>query len=499
MKVSTFANSDTYGSNGISQFQTSASALGIEIITSYLFPVGQTSFAKPIADALQSGSRIFIFFMAAVDMGTLISQGYNAGLFKVGTQIVASDAGANSIVWALMPKLQVTEMMKGVIAFVPSPDYTTHHGARFLRNFINQTNTIADPMTRICNNQSDDSGGKSPYLFKTALNPLAPTVYTCSGVNFTKFKKDGSNLDSYAAYSYDATYAVARAMHVVLYDQKYPKVTGKALYYALINNVSFVGATGSVNFSHALTSDSTRFGEGDRRTGVYYKIVNFKSEKYYADPSGMSGYSTVGSWTVETRNRFVNEIIYNTADNLPPTYWPPAIYLHMSSGYINFLISAGAVLITICGILTASLIVFRSTKLMKSIQLKMQFFIMIGAFLGGVRIITGQFEISDETCAMHVWLGHLSFWFIFSPIMLKTWRVHRIVNNKTLKRLVVTENYIISIFFCMILTVITYLTIIQNLDCARAIMITAMTNVGPQSYSEAQCGAEFYSKSCNFY
>ena len=83
--MSTFANSDTYGSNGISQFQISAADYGVTILSSNLFPVGQTNFAVAIADALKTGARIFVFFMAAADAGYLIAQGYTAGLFFEGT------------------------------------------------------------------------------------------------------------------------------------------------------------------------------------------------------------------------------------------------------------------------------------------------------------------------------------------------------------------------------------------------------------------------------
>jgi Receptor family ligand binding region len=74
-KVSTFANSDAYGSSGIKQFQIRAATMGVQILSSSLFPVGLTNLADPISDALKSGSRIFLFFMSAIDMRNLLIQG----------------------------------------------------------------------------------------------------------------------------------------------------------------------------------------------------------------------------------------------------------------------------------------------------------------------------------------------------------------------------------------------------------------------------------------
>jgi Receptor family ligand binding region len=225
--------------------------------------------------------------MAGADMGNLLQQGHAAGLFGEGTQIIASDASASSIVWKnkitndyLIPHDQVAKMMKGVIAFTPSADYSTPKGSKFLDSFIHQANTVRDPLTGRCNNMTDDDGN---YLFMTPIP--GKHTYNCSGVDFSHFNKDGSNVDNYASYAYDATYAIARAMRVVLIDLKRPNITSfpDDLYRALINNVSFMGATGAVNFSKAVLKDSTRLYEGDRSTDAIYKIQNFSPDAFTSD------------------------------------------------------------------------------------------------------------------------------------------------------------------------------------------------------------------------
>lgn len=466
----------------------------MEILSSSLTPVGQINFAIPIAEAMKSGSRIFIFFMDAHDMGLLIAQGYAAGLFSEGTQIIASDAGLSASVWAMMPPSEVTKMMKGVLVFSPTSGYASPQASKFLKAYLSQSNTVQDPLTGLCNDRTDDSGGINRYLFKEALDLRAPNVFTCSGTNFTSLKADGSDLDNYVSYTYDATYALARAMHIVLYLDKSPKITGEALYSALIKNVSFVGTTGLVNFSRALTLDGSRFGEGDRRTGVTYEILNFNSDYYSSDLHHALGFVKVGQWTVERGNQFTSSVSYNTADNSPPSYRLPTIFLTMVVSEVRILQSLSAILFVLCSIVTGTLIKNRSTKLVKSMQLRMQLLMLIGMYCGLTRVLIGSFRVTERNCSANEWLGHLSFWFLISPMMLKAWRVHIIVNNKTLKRVTVTEWCITKIFLFIITVVILYLTIMQVLPSATSITIISESIIDNQVYSSTECHKRNFGK-----
>jgi hypothetical protein len=492
--VSTFANSDTYGSNGISQFQLSAVGLGIKILSASLFPVGTTNFASAIEEALSKKSRIFVFFMAAKDMGTLLLQGYDAGLFTEGTQIIASDAGTVAAVWAGMLSLNepdIPKIMKGIIGYQPSPDYTTPAGVKFLNSFLKESNTV--PVNGVCDNTVDDDG---VFLFKQDLSKLTPPVYTCYGVNFTIFLPDGSNMDDYCPYTYDATYAMALAMHDVLYKQHQPSIVGKNLFLALVANVSFIGVTGLVSFSGPLTNDLNRFAEGDRRTGVSYKILNFQPDVYASSASHSLGFVNIGRWSPELGNIISEDsVIYNTPDNSIPSDLPAIIMLQFEPGYKKVGLGLGIVLFIVTAVFAFVHFWYRKTKLVKSLQLKMQCLIVLGGFFGAVRVITGHLDITDTTCSLNVWFGHLSFFFIFGPMLLKTWRIHRILNNKTLKRISITENYIIALFVCLILFLIVYLAILQGLPIFRPVAITKNhSSDGSQFYEDTKCGTKVFGK-----
>ena len=441
---------------------------------------------------MKAGSKIFILFMAAQDMGALILQGYQSGLFHEGTQIIASDAGVVRDLWANMPAGEISTILKGVIGFGPSTDYSTTQGQKFLKSFTGQNNTSQDPGTGACNNNTDDTGH---FLHKGAFDPAHPNAYSCSGLSYSSLYKDGSDIDIYAPYSYDATIAIARAIHTVLYDQKQP-LTGKGLYRALINNVSFTGITGAIDFSQALTADSTRFAEGDRRTGVRYNILNFNPAIFNEDPTGGSGFVTIGYWTSETGSKFSAKVTYSTSDNSQPSDLPPVIILRMSVKFILLLKTLGVLLFLYVGLIGVTLIIYRNSRLLKATQIKMQSMTIIGGLLGAARVVSGFQIVSDGSCSMNVWFGHLSFWFIFSPMMLKTYRVHKIVNNRTIKKVRISENFILLIFVAVMLCVIMYLAIMQGVPVFRSTMVTKITLVGIQYYSDDQCAPNTIGENC---
>lgn len=433
---------------------------------------------------MKAGTRIFVFFMAAVDMGYLLSQGYDAGLFGEGTQIIASDTVASSILWAGMPKNRVSTLMKGMLVFTPSADYTTSGGSKFLKTFIGQNNTNKNPLTGLCNNATDDDGG---YLYKGNPNPDITKVYNCSGINYRQYKKDGSNLDNYASFSYDATYALARAMHVVLYIQGQPSITGANLYSALINNVSFMGATGLVSFSRPLTSDSTRFAEGDRRTGVSYKILNFLPAAYEREPSGLSGFQTVGSWTQKEGNRMTGTITFNTIDNLAPSDLPMAIRITMHKTQRTILTGFASLLTLTVTFFALTLKCYRGTKLVRLIQFKMQCVMLFGALCAAARVMAGALPVSDASCSTNMWLYHLAFWLIFVPMLLKTWRVYRIVHNRAMKFVTLTESYILKILAGVMVPIIGYMLLMQILPQSTPSAGVFKTQDGYQYFVEDEC------------
>ncbi len=61
--VTTFATTDSAGSDGITQFNIQAAAFGINILSSHTFRVGTLDFTSHIKSAKNYGARIFVFYV----------------------------------------------------------------------------------------------------------------------------------------------------------------------------------------------------------------------------------------------------------------------------------------------------------------------------------------------------------------------------------------------------------------------------------------------------
>jgi hypothetical protein len=94
-------------------------------------------------------------------------------------------------------------------------------------------------------------------------------------------------VNTYAPYAYDATYAIAHALHYLIENLNVTSIVGSELYAALINNVSFPGVTGTIELFDG-SANPDRLYHGDRRVGIAYDVLNYQS--------GSIGLTRVARW-----------------------------------------------------------------------------------------------------------------------------------------------------------------------------------------------------------
>ena len=92
-----------------------------------------------------------------------------------------------------------------------------------------------------CNLETDDDSPPN-YLWAQDHDNNASTPLECAG-------NDNQEEGSYAPYSYDATYAIAYALHELIEVRGVTTVTGDDLLEALLSSVSFAGVTGTIEFN----------------------------------------------------------------------------------------------------------------------------------------------------------------------------------------------------------------------------------------------------------
>jgi hypothetical protein len=338
-KFAVIATSDMFGSKA-----TIESNEGVYCEMDWLAKVtlrGYTSDFSDDIDLIMKSSDASVFFLAISDplvAGALLEQGYNKGLFHTGTQIFAPESLATSALWkqGMSSGADVVSIMKGFIATKFWPRYSltrTPEGRGFISRWRQQDPTINSANSN-CSSFTDSTG--YAYLVNAENGQ-------CAGLNFTAFAANGSDLSAFAAYTYDAVYVVARAMHSLLYERTdvsfnlSAPIDGDLLRQAILNNVSFEGATGTVDIYEGMTAFDD-YAAGDREQGHHYKLVNFNKELYRSTNGSDSSFAYVGYWSVEEGTTLCSttevlsvagetlecfNITYNTADGLPPSDLPP--------------------------------------------------------------------------------------------------------------------------------------------------------------------------------
>ena len=211
-------------------FQGSLPSVGVNLLGSYPIKTGQIDFELPISQAKKTGATIFAIFLDGTTAGRLLEQGYNAGLFNEGTQVMAtSTSDIVGIRNALTPagRLNEANILKGFMSTAPHPEYYFQSplGQSFVTRFRKLPPTITvDPVSNAttCDLRVDASRPGKSYLYQIAQkNKNKIPSNLCLGFkSFTSFNQDGSNIDPYTMYIYDAVYALAGSLNTLLYGNR---------------------------------------------------------------------------------------------------------------------------------------------------------------------------------------------------------------------------------------------------------------------------------------
>lgn len=328
---STTGNDLGYGSDMYQQFQLHATEIGLKVASSHQFRAGLEDLSVYINAARAVGTRVFVLFMQGGDAAKLLYQGWQAGLFKDGTQIVGSNQVIGPEALSAFPEEaggNIADIMKGMIS-VRQTVLTSNPTDKYLawvKRWREQQRTV--PLSAgkpsyedetLCTQTTDDSAtapvapstekGAIHYLYKgtTRYNKENPTPVTrCAGLDFSQFKDDGSNISPLAPFAYDATIALAAGIQKTLFvgstllskDGSRAVKTGRygsSDYFGGDNLCLVMGeditestpnvdpfivtdtVTGRVHFRQG---DSTGYGFGDRELDISFDVLNFNPNTY---------------------------------------------------------------------------------------------------------------------------------------------------------------------------------------------------------------------------
>ena len=383
------------------------------------------------------------------DASHLLMQGYEAGLFNTKTTVYLNAALLTPQTYTALVVKHGVESMRGVFSLAPMIQgwKASVNGQAFLSRYISQPNsvTILPNNTQICHVDQDDTGN---YLYKS-LNPFTG-MYECTGMIFNTLHQDGHDGSTYMGFVYDATMAYFHAVDFLVKSKQItldqvrtkntPLLSGTNIKSVLVNNVSFTGVTGQVSFSKGLAG-SKIFGYGDRETGQGFVIYNWQ----YTNTS-MGLFKRVARWTSELGymdclhdNYKIPIPLWMGGCHLPISYNSPdgiSVPVDRLEDFIQlvppplkgFLLAIAAfTFVTAMFIITVLYVVKAQTRLVKASQPAMMMYILVGVIFAAIRIALAGFDPTDGLCHVDIWSGHLAFAGVFFAMILKAWRVHKIV------------------------------------------------------------------------
>jgi hypothetical protein len=440
-KIVVFAGTDEDSLQIMSQFQDE-SICKLDILAVIGIRSELNDMSYEIAQGLRTGARYFVNFLQADQNAWLIEQGYEAGLFHDNTVIYTTSNGVVNITSYFSPTTDVAHVLTGLLYTKYVPNYylkTAPEAINFARRWSMQPSRAGEVVNGIhtCDQTKDDSGN---YLYQVAMNNKT-TI--CTGLNFSLYSSEGSNLLQYTPLTYDATIMLAMAMDLAIrtgLDYKDPYT----LLSLMVTNISFDGATGPVNLFPGY-AEYGYSGRGMRNAGTQYYLNNFNPSLY---SSGSTNYM-VHTGTFDGDSRVftpcapVDSIscflpVYSAETdgsyNNPPADSPPVIVMTISSAFSALCLTMAAIVVFLVAAFGLFTMCHRRSRVIKASQPVLLICILLGGVIASLRIGAGGLAKNDSVCAAEVWFGHLAFAIMIGSLFVKSYRVHCIVNTRTLVR-----------------------------------------------------------------
>jgi hypothetical protein len=151
--------------------------------------------------------------------------------------------------------------------------------------------------------------------------------------------------------------------------------------------------------------------------------------------------------------------VYNTADNEPVDDKNSDVDVEMIVILKHIVMIFGIMCVVLSFLLWIFLFVFKEAKVVKAAQANMSQVVVCGGGILGGRVINAAMHINDISCTTGLWLGHIGFFFVFGTLLVKTWRIYRLL-QAGLKKIKISENYVLGIVGAGTLCLCAYLTVL---------------------------------------
>jgi len=429
-----------------------------------------------------SGATIIVAFVSHAKIAAkFIVEGYRDGLFHTGTQLLLVCQEPNQHVIDAVKALLIAgesldDVLRGYVSVGYYPEHHLHtpRGLDFVTKFrgLTATRRIDSSGQSLCNlqNEARTIENNNYPLYKVKGYPV------CTGIaSFTTAVVDPSIL-----LTYDATFALGKALHYLLTE--YPTSNSSAglnnlIYELLVANdtgIRINGASGPLKW-YAGDETANYFGQGDRTTGHSFKILNYvpsdvlASGVDVADGLALVGYfngtkDIAPSTIILSKGKVPPQLdrislcgeldssgLIDGLKCLPPRYRTldgvsapldmnedVDVFIYPIEYRTIFAVVGALSLVAALGCL-CTLYLFRSHRLVKYTQPTVLALVFSGYVILSVKILASDAQLSPGTCVADHWLSQIGFMASVAPLVVKLWRLDKIVNGKSLKRVKITD------------------------------------------------------------
>jgi ABC-type branched-subunit amino acid transport system substrate-binding protein len=473
-RVAILSEDSAFGIQASTDF-TDRSICSFKVLSSITFSSTTTDFTSVLDEVDKSGSRVIVIFAGSSVGASLLLQGRQSKIFKGNMLFLTSESESLRVELESahnLTKKAVSDVLRGVVSARFFPEYGVKYGALgnpFLDRFMKFGGSRLGSYIANCK-KFDDSGAR-------LLLRNTDTGNGCAELNFSSYISGGAELGPYASLAYDATYALAWAIHSVLSASK--PLTSANIRDAMYDSVDFAGVSGEIDAVRGTTMRAG-YNQGNRVSGVHYRLLNFNEEMYLASDSithiaatttvtsdaGIA-FATFGLWSVEggieecPTDLNCHEVVYaNDPTSKIPSDTRRPISLVFSRGLRLFFYVLGGVLIFVSVMFLLLTIRFRELAEVKNSQEYLLYCIVFGGLLAGGRVINSALPLSDKSCVAGFWLSNLSYWFVMMAFFLKSWRVNKLLAIKSIKRVRITTGQIMLYMLLSVLLVLGILVIL---------------------------------------
>ena len=114
---------------------------------------------------------------------------------------------------------------------------------------------------------------------------------------------------------------------------------------------------------------------------------------------------------------------------------------------------------------------------------------IIGELLAFIRVMFGGEHPTPDICMNQFWFGHLAFVVVFGALSFKTWRVYKIISNKSLKRVKISAVDVLRRTLILISFTLVYI-IVVHIFAVSTLKETVLT-ISNQSTYHIECDFKY--------